>query len=578
LADLDLVAHESLQSARTLSLESGELLGTILLREGALDAPTLHRALCAQMERKLETIFEFPAETSYSYVDQHDELTTFGGGYTPVDPLPALWRGIREFPAWDHVDATLKRVGSASIRLFPDAQIDRFQFNASERTGLELLAKRPMRLVELASTPSIGSSLAQRLVYALVITKQVDLFDSAGPSPIPQMSEPQTRDGGSPSGHAFARVQLQSKPVQPRPLVVEEAMVHRATDGRLASPIPSAFLPNAANIPKAPGAPHIDEDAIDSNVSSAPGFDIGAMIETTIRESVPPPPASSQASVTRSSAAGPTSSTRTPLAAEHVALRQKILDKSAQISSQDYFEMLGVPRDASAEAVQKAFVVLAKVWHPDRLPTALADVMDSCSKVFTHLTEAKATLCDAERRADYMRLLADGGATPDDQAKIQAVLEAAMTFQKAEVVLKRNDTALARELAAKAYALDPEQSEYLAMLTWLDAQKPEWTTREKTLEKIAVLDGCIRQNANSERAYFWRGMLYKRIGESSKALKDFKKAGDLNPRNLDAIREVRLHNIRGAQSKPPPGGSTRPSAKPAPPETLGGRFGKLFKK
>jgi tetratricopeptide (TPR) repeat protein len=89
-------------------------------------------------------------------------------------------------------------------------------------------------------------------------------------------------------------------------------------------------------------------------------------------------------------------------------------------------------------------------------------------------------------------------------------------------------------------------------------------------------------NANSERAYFWRGMLWKRIDESAKALKDFKKASELNPRNLDALREVRLHNIRGGQSKPPPGGgsggASRPGAKPAPSEGLGGLFGKLFKK
>ena len=198
-------------------------------------------------------------------------------------------------------------------------------------------------------------------------------------------------------------------------------------------------------------------------------------------------------------------------------------------------------------------------------------------------TEANATLTDAKRREEYMTLLKDGGATPDDQAKIHAILDAATEFQKAEILMKRNDNAQAHELARKAHALDPEQADYLAMVTWLDAQKPEWVGREKTLEKIAVLDRCIKLNANSERAYFWRGMLYKRIDDTPKAMKDFKKAAELNPRNLDAMREVRLHNIRGGQSKPPPGNNSsgsggRPSQKPAAPETLGGLFGKLFKK
>ena len=220
---------------------------------------------------------------------------------------------------------------------------------------------------------------------------------------------------------------------------------------------------------------------------------------------------------------------RRALTAEQSALKQKILERAAQISAQDYFQMLGLERDATPEMVQKAFFGLAKVWHPDRLPPALIDVKDACSKVFTHLTEAQATLCDAERRAEYMTLLKDGGATPDDQAKIHAILEAATEFQKAEIFLKRNDIAQAHELAKKALALDPEQADYLAMVTWLDSQKPEWIGREKTLEKVAILDRCIKMNANSERAYFWRGMLYKRIDETSKAIKDFKKAVGAQP-------------------------------------------------
>jgi tetratricopeptide (TPR) repeat protein len=242
--------------------------------------------------------------------------------------------------------------------------------------------------------------------------------------------------------------------------------------------------------------------------------------------------------------------------------------------------MLGLERDAILETVQKAFIALAKVWHPDRLPAALVDVKDACSKVFTHLTEAQATLCDAERRATYMTLLKDGGATPDDQALIHAILDAATEFQKAEVCLKRNDLVQAAELANRAHALDPEQADYLAMVTWLESLRPEWLGREKTLEKIAVLNRCIKLNPQSERAYFWRGLLFKRIDDAPRAVKDFKKASELNPRNLDAMREVRLHNIRGNPAKagdPPagPGGRARP---PPQPETLGGLFGKLFKK
>ena len=614
MLELGMITAEAVKASQERMAESPRLQGQILVELGAIDEARLDAGLRAQLERKLEHLFTLPSETVFSYFDGVDSLQRFGGPPTPIDPLPALWRGVRQTPAWEHVDATLRRVGAAAVRIASNAQLDRFQFTRVESGVLELLSQRPMRVMDLANSKIVGPSVAQLLVYLLVITKQVDLVETPSMRPAPAAADANVPSppsstgrlpaaGGAP-GQAFARVQLQAKPTQRAPLVVEEAPVARsASDGRIASPLPQAIpLPEgvaapASIVPTAPLAPVISgmPPAAESS-GNLLGLDIGSMISTTIQSSMPPPmyappeeaPPPSIIPAPESEKSIPRTSSQqmaavAPLTSEQFGLKQKILERAAQISAQDYFQMLGLERDATPEMVQKSFFGLAKVWHPDRLPPALVDVKDACSKVFTHLTEAQATLLDPERKAQYMTLLKDGGATPDDQAKIQAILEAAMEFQKAEILLKRNDTTVAFELAKKAHALDPDQADYLAMVTWLDAQRPEWIGREKTLEKIAVLDRCIKMNANSERAYFWRGMLYKRIDETSKALKDFKKAGELNPRNLDAMREVRLHNIRSehsrGQSKPPPGAGSRTSAKPPPqPETLGGLFGKLFKK
>ena len=634
MLELGLVSAEAVKASQERMAESPRLQGQILLELGAIDEARLDAGLRAQLERKLEQLFTLPAETVFSYFDGVDNLQRFGGPPTPIDPLPALWRGVRQVPAWEHVDATLRRVGSAAVRITANAQLERFQFTRVELGALDLLRQRPLRVVDLANAKVVGPSVAQLLVYVLVITKQVDLVETASLRPgapagnapavnVPGNAPPAASTGRLPpaaasapgsgrdlspaSGQAFARVQLQTKPIQRTPLIVEEAAVTRsASDGRISSPLPQAIrLPDPSVVPQGqsldPAIPMAPPAPVITGIppiapSSALGLDIGAMISTTIQSSLPPPMHTPDPGFTPGSAPPPASDGHgssppspsssqemravSPLTTEQSGLKQKILERAAQISAQDYFQMLGLERDASPEMVQKAFIGLAKVWHPDRLPPALVDVKDACSKVFTHLTEAQATLLDPERKQEYMTLLKDGGATPDDQAKIQAILEAAMEFQKAEIVLKRNDLTQAYELAKRAYTLDPEQADYLAMVTWLDAQRPEWIGREKTLEKIAVLDGCIKINARSERAYFWRGMLYKRIDDGAKAYKDFKKAGELNPRNLDAMRECRLHKIRGGQSKPPPGvsNSSRPPAKPAAPETLGGLFGKLFKK
>jgi tetratricopeptide (TPR) repeat protein len=239
---------------------------------------------------------------------------------------------------------------------------------------------------------------------------------------------------------------------------------------------------------------------------------------------------------------------------------------------------------------------------PDRLPSQIADVRAECSTVFSHLSEAQKTLVDPALRVQYMKLLKEGGATPDEQAHVQAVLEAATNFQKAEFYLRRGDSKEAEALCRRAIEADATPPEYGAMLAWLEAMKPENQSHEATLQKIEMLDLAIARNDRLERAYFYRGLLYKRINNVHRAVSDFRKASELNPRNIDAVREVRLFEMRKSRgSIPPPAPEERSektttgarralnSAPGRPPTTstgskkdsdpsLGRLFGKLFKK
>jgi curved DNA-binding protein CbpA len=274
-----------------------------------------------------------------------------------------------------------------------------------------------------------------------------------------------------------------------------------------------------------------------------------------------------------------------PLTPQHEARKAEILLRLKAIKGEDYFQMLGISHEATSEQIQQAFLPLAKTWHPDRLPAALHDVRDACATIFSHLSEAHQTLVDPQRRANYMHLLKDGGATPDEQEQVQAVLEAATNFQKAEFFLRRGDLREAEALCRKAIEADPKPAEYLAMRAWLESLKPENQAPKPTADRIAMLDTAIATNERLERAYFYRGMLYKRIGNHHAAVRDFRQAAELNPRNLDAVREVRLFEMRKNRgSLPPPPAedkgrqSTRPSPRPAAPPRADGLFGKLFKK
>jgi molecular chaperone DnaJ len=69
----------------------------------------------------------------------------------------------------------------------------------------------------------------------------------------------------------------------------------------------------------------------------------------------------------------------------------------------DYYEVLGVPRDASLEEIKKAFRKLAFQYHPDRNHDSGA------SDRFKEVNEAYEVLSDADKRANYDRF-GHGGA------------------------------------------------------------------------------------------------------------------------------------------------------------------------
>jgi tetratricopeptide (TPR) repeat protein len=263
------------------------------------------------------------------------------------------------------------------------------------------------------------------------------------------------------------------------------------------------------------------------------------------------------------------------LSDELLARRAEIEQRVAFIDSEDYFQMLGVGREAQAEELKAAYFALVKLWHPDRLPRDLASMKSHVARVFGRLTEAYQTLTDSTQRADYVRVLGEGGGTPEDQEKITRTVDAALEFQKAEILLKKQDLAGAEDLTRRAAESDPEQPDYQALLAWIQALRrgdPPPLTEGKTTshydDLIEKLDVILRNEPRYERALFYRGMLLKRSGRLEPAIRDFRLAAEINPKNIDAVREVRLYQMRaraaGDQQPPPQGG--------------GGLFGKLFKR
>ena len=68
------------------------------------------------------------------------------------------------------------------------------------------------------------------------------------------------------------------------------------------------------------------------------------------------------------------------------------------MSKRDFYEILGVNRDASDDEIKKAYSKLAMKYHPDRNPDN-----PSAEEKFKEAKEAYEMLSDAQKRAAYDR-------------------------------------------------------------------------------------------------------------------------------------------------------------------------------
>ncbi len=498
--------------------KGGRLHGQILIDRGVLTTSDLREGLAAQLARKLDTLFRLPADATFEFYADVDLLEGYGGAEKiHVDPLARVWAGLREQPPWGHVDPALAKLREGKLRIAASAQLDRLALRPEDRRLVDLLRMKPLHVDEMiANAESLGEKGARLLCYFLAITKQVDLVAEIPALAGDDDDEPSwvgRRDVGPPPSSSGVREGAPaSSPSSPR-------VVGRIALSKSRTSFSTLEEKNAST-------------AFDRRASPPPG-------------AMPAQPADAL-----------------------VSRRRDIEELLASLDQITFLQLLGVTPETPAGAIKETFFSLARTWHPDRLPQELGDLRVSVARIFARMSEAHATLTDDVKRKRYLESLKNPE-TEDDQREVQNVLEASLAYQKAEISLKRNDVPQAEELVRRARILDPKQADYLALLAWLEATKPgAGATAEATAPKIAMLDEAIKLNERCERAYFYRGMLHKRLGRDQPAYLDFKKSMDLNPRNIDAQREVRLFEMR--TSHPPPANKDG--------EKKGGLFNRLFKK
>lgn len=227
-------------------------------------------------------------------------------------------------------------------------------------------------------------------------------------------------------------------------------------------------------------------------------------------------------------------------------LRRKVLDDYQRVMQADYFEALGIVRQCGGSEVRRAYYKLAKEYHPDRfLGSGLSKEMSTkINEMFQYVTQAYTVLSDSKSCSDYLDELVNG---PKKTIDINQVIEAETAYQEGRTLLNiRRFTAAIKPLK-RAIELSPEEPEYLTHFAWaLFKATPEKADAQN--QALEVLLASRELNPSLDLTHLYLGHIYHLQGKDRQSEKSFEMAVQANPGCTEALRELRLINLRREQS------------------------------
>ncbi|MDF2695371.1 MAG: DnaJ-class molecular chaperone CbpA [Labilithrix sp.] len=494
--ELGFINSETLDATLLEIAKTKKLHGEVLIERKAITPAQRDEALVEQVHRKVHHLFSLPDTTSYAFYDAN--VAPFEPTVA-VDPVGPVWRGIRDFPPEKFVQETMRRVGDHALRVTAGGSA---RLPPAETALAEALATRPMTLVEMKGMTELPPSRVELLVYLLVIAKCVEAVSgvrthpSTGALPATMPSGPMRGVSGEMRGISGEnrRISGSMPSIRPGSGILGD-MAPPSSSGRLPA---SKTSPFPAQSGSSPAVRRISSTKIPAVSSSSPP-------------------------------AGTLAALRSPA---ELGI-DGIVARAEGIEDETLFQVLGVAEGASVEAVRAAFMRLAKTWHPDRLPIDFIPIRGDVAKVFAYMTRAHQTLCDADSRRQYESTLTS-------QTKVRPRTE---VMREVEHNLKRRDFDHVAHLCQELIDLDHEDTEALAIQAWASVRGGE-ATEDELRAVLARMDKAVNMDRTDDQAVYYRGLVHKRLNNVPAAFRDFARAVQLNPKNIEAEREVRLFAMR----------------------------------
>lgn len=466
------------------AVETKRLHGEILIEHGRLSAEQRDTVLVEQNCRKVHHLLGLAPTTTFAFYETTPSAAEPAGA---IDAVTPLWRAIRDGAFAHEAAVVLGALVTGGVRVVNEAPVARAGFSADEHRLCEILAARAMTLGQVhAAFANIRPERIDRLVYLLLLTKAAETA------------------------------------------VVAEATVLRRGGSMDADTLAEALKASRRPPPAAGASP-----------SSPP---VTSILRNSIAPSIPDRPSGrpagvsgTQRAISTSSKPSATAASDRPAATPAQLGAEAITSRAAAVEDESPFDTLGVPANAPADAARAAYFQLVKTWHPDRLPAELTAVRDDVGKIFSQMTKAHQTLTDVEARRAYVAA---------QEARAAAMHRPrAVAIRLIETALAKKDFDFAADESRKLAAANAQDAEALALVVWSTSSAGEGA-EASARAALTALDHAIRSDADCARAFHYRAMLHKRLGNAAFAHRDFARAVALDPKNVDATRELRIYEMR----------------------------------
>lgn len=486
--ELGLIDTDTLNATLLEISKTKRLHGEVLVARGSLTAKQRDQLLDEQAARRMTQLFALPSHATFAFyaTPPAEEEPAF-----LVDPVAPAWRGLRDHPPAD-VAEVLARYAKATLRITNEAPLARAGFDGDEAALCTAVTSRPMTLAQMRVNSVLPRARVELLAYFLVITRCLEPMTTSSPampasSPSLRAATALVPDPSGPPASTRAVPAMPRTVFTPGPAGVSPVGLSRPATG-------PAMLPSMS-----------------FRVQPMPAT-TGSSSNTRLRGAVLLGPADIGA--------------------------VGIAGRAAAIVTEDLFTVLGLAGGGSVDDARTAYIQLAKLWHPDRLPPDLAPFRSEVATVFARLTEAHATLTDADSRREYVasRAACEGGAEAAPQTRADAIREI-------DRLLAKRNFAAAEAASRRLSSANAENAEAQALVAWSSTSAGEAPT-EKIGLAMPLLERAVRLDRQCTRASYYRGVFRQRLGDAVGALRDFTRVVSIDPQHVDALRELRILEMR----------------------------------